>query len=93
MFSDTAFMYVIAVLSSLKIYQFRHPDVSATSSAAFGVLAFSVLIGVIGVMESNIYFWIIFGAIHVVTCLILSAHIYYMGQWSLGLLLLFLYLP
>ncbi|XP_023321572.1 SID1 transmembrane family member 1 [Eurytemora carolleeae] len=79
---DTAFMYTIAILCMLKIYQFRHPDINANAYTAFGVLAFVILIGVIGVLNSSILFWIFFTGVHVITCLILSIQIYYMGRWK-----------
>ncbi|RXG72319.1 SID1 transmembrane family member 1 [Armadillidium vulgare] len=77
---DTAFMYVIAVLCMLKIYQTRHPDVNASANGTYLVLAFSVLLGVIGVLSGTIYFWVLFAIIHIITCSLLSGHIYYMGR-------------
>ncbi|XP_068219053.1 SID1 transmembrane family member 1-like [Palaemon carinicauda] len=82
---DTSFMYVISVLSMLKIYQTRHPDINASASAVYSALAFAVLLGVIGVVAGTVYFWIIFGFIHVISCLLLSGHIYYMGRWKCDL--------
>lgn len=69
---DTAFMYTISILILLKIYQTRHPDINANAYTAFGVLAFIIFIGVIGVLHGSIYFWIFFTAIHCLSCLILS---------------------
>lgn len=43
--ADTAFMYVLAVLSMVKIYQSRHPDVNARAHSTFGVLAVLIAIG------------------------------------------------
>lgn len=43
--ADVAFMYVLAVLSMVKIYQSRHPDVNARAHATFGVLAVLIAIG------------------------------------------------
>ncbi|KAK7086421.1 SID1 transmembrane member 1-like, partial [Halocaridina rubra] len=82
---DTSFMYVISVLSMLKIYQTRHPDINASACAAYAALAFAVLLGVIGVLAGTLLFWIIFGFIHVISCLLLSGHIYYMGRWKCDL--------
>ncbi|KAB7506706.1 SID1 transmembrane family member 1 [Armadillidium nasatum] len=83
---DTAFMYVIAVLCMLKIYQTRHPDVNASANGTYLVLAFSVLLGVIGVLSGTIYFWILFAIIHIITCSLLSGHIYYMGRLKVDVL-------
>ncbi|KAF2899903.1 hypothetical protein ILUMI_06286, partial [Ignelater luminosus] len=80
---DSSFMYVMAVLCMVKLYQTRHPDINATAYATFGVLAIAILLGMIGVLEANIYFWIGFTILHIVVCLILSAQIYYFGYWKL----------
>lgn len=42
---DTSFMYIIAVLCMVKLYQTRHPDINATAYATFGVLAIAILLG------------------------------------------------
>jgi len=80
---DTSFMYVIALMCMLKIYQTRHPDINASAYMAFASLAFTILIGVIGVMAGNIYFWVCFTIFHVGVCLLLSVQIYYLGRWRL----------
>ncbi|XP_043197409.1 SID1 transmembrane family member 1-like isoform X1 [Amphibalanus amphitrite] len=80
---DTAFMYVIAVLCMLKIYQTRHPDINASAYVTFLVLSFVVFVGVIGVLEGTVYFWFGFIALHMGACLVLGAQIYYMGRWSI----------
>lgn len=77
-------MYVISVLSMLKIYQTRHPDINASASATYVALAAAVLLGVIGVLSGTLLFWILFGLIHVIACFLLSCQIYYMGRWKLG---------
>lgn len=43
--ADTAFMYVLAVLSMVKIYQSRHPDINARAHATFAVLAVLIALG------------------------------------------------
>merc|ERR1719187_481225 len=73
---DTAFMYTIAILCVLKIYQFRHPDINANAYTAFGVLAFVILIGMLGVTQSSVPFRIFFTGCHVITCFIVSIQIY-----------------
>ncbi|KAJ3650386.1 hypothetical protein Zmor_016489 [Zophobas morio] len=81
---DSSFMYVMAVLCMVKLYQNRHPDINATACATFGVLAVAILLGMIGILEGNLYFWIIFTIIYVSSCLYLSIQIYYMGCWKLN---------
>ena len=68
----------------LKIYQTRHPDINAEAHAAFAVLAFVVLLGVVSVFEDSLGFRIVFTGIHLLACLALSAQVYYMGRWRLG---------
>ncbi|XP_011306851.1 SID1 transmembrane family member 1-like [Fopius arisanus] len=80
---DTSFMYIIAVLCMVKIYQTRHPDINARASVTFGVLALIIFLGMLGVLDGSYYFWIIFTIIHLVVCLVLTAQIYYMGRWRL----------
>lgn len=47
------------------------------------ILSFFVL-GMIGVLEANLYFWIGFTILHIIVCLVLTAQIYYFGYWKLG---------
>ncbi|XP_015117063.1 SID1 transmembrane family member 1 [Diachasma alloeum] len=80
---DTSFMYIIAVLCMVKIYQTRHPDINARASVTFGVLALIIFLGMLGVLDGSDYFWIVFTIIHLFVCLVLTAQIYYMGRWRL----------
>jgi hypothetical protein len=75
-------MYVIAVLCMVKIYQNRHPDINAQAPVTFGVLSITILLALIGVLDGQLYYWIIFSIIHLTVCLVLSAQIYYMGRWK-----------
>ncbi|XP_018319207.1 SID1 transmembrane family member 1-like isoform X2 [Agrilus planipennis] len=79
---DSSFMYIMAVLCMVKLYQTRHPDINATAYATFGVLAVAIFLGMIGVLEANIYFWILFTILHIITCFILTAQLYYLGNWK-----------
>ncbi|KPJ13349.1 SID1 transmembrane family member 1 [Papilio machaon] len=80
---DTAFMYVLAVLSMVKIYQSRHPDVNARAHATFGVLAVLMALVVWGVLGGGALFWGAWTVLHVFTFLLLSLRIYYVGQFRL----------
>ncbi|KAM3959594.1 sid-1-related gene3 [Aphomia sociella] len=80
---DTAFMYVMAVLAMVKIYQARHPDVNARAHATFGILAVIIAFGVWGVLGGGALFWAVFTVVHVFTFLLLSLRIYYIGQFRL----------
>ncbi|KAL0809413.1 hypothetical protein ABMA28_011597 [Loxostege sticticalis] len=80
---DTSFMYVTSVLCMVKIYQSRHPDINARAHATFGVLALIIFVGLVGVLNANFYFWIAFTALHLVTCLVMTFQIYYLGRFRL----------
>ncbi|XP_060808856.1 SID1 transmembrane family member 1 isoform X1 [Amyelois transitella] len=80
---DSSFMYVIAVLVTVKLYQSRHPDVNASAHATFMVLAAIIVIGLFGIMFPSVYFWVFFTILHLMTCFILTVKIYYVGQFKL----------
>lgn len=44
-FTDSSFMYVMAILCMVKLYQNRHPDINANAYATFLVLALAILLG------------------------------------------------
>ncbi|KAL1501477.1 hypothetical protein ABEB36_006791 [Hypothenemus hampei] len=82
---DSSFMYVMAVLCMVKLYQNRHPDINARASTTFGILAIAIVLGMIGIFENTESFWILFVTLHVLTCIYLSVKVYYMGCWKLNL--------
>ncbi|KYQ59051.1 SID1 transmembrane family member 1 [Trachymyrmex zeteki] len=77
---DTSFMYVIAVLCMIKIYQNRHPDINARAPVTFGMLAVIIFAGLIGVLNGSKSFLIIFSILHLLICFFLTVQIYYMGR-------------
>lgn len=81
---DTSFMYIIACLCMLKIYQSRHPDVSAKAHTSYIFIAFVILIAVIGVLYGTEIFWIVFAVCYMLAILVISVYIYYMGRWKLN---------
>ncbi|XP_016096621.1 SID1 transmembrane family member 2 isoform X3 [Sinocyclocheilus grahami] len=82
---DTSFMYMIAGLCMLKLYQKRHPDINASAYSAYACLAAVIFFSVLGVVfgKGNTAFWIIFSVIHILATLLLSTQLYYMGRWRL----------
>ncbi|XP_056415926.1 SID1 transmembrane family member 1 isoform X1 [Hyla sarda] len=82
---DTSFMYMIAGLCMLKLYQTRHPDINASAYAAYASFALVIFLAVLGVVfgKDNWWFWVTFSIIHVVGSLALSTHIYYMGRFRI----------
>ncbi|NWR75258.1 SIDT2 protein, partial [Centropus unirufus] len=83
--ADTSFMYMIAGLCMLKLYQKRHPDINASAYSAYACLALVIFFSVVGVVfgKGNTAFWIVFSVIHIVATLLLSTQLYYMGRWKL----------
>lgn len=82
---DTSFMYMIAGLCMLKLYQKRHPDINASAYTAYACLAMVIFFSVLGVVfgKDNLVFWIVFSVIHILATLLLSTQLYYMGRWRL----------
>ncbi|XP_048836964.1 SID1 transmembrane family member 2 isoform X3 [Brienomyrus brachyistius] len=82
---DTSFMYMIAGLCMLKLYQKRHPDINASAYTAYACLAAVIFFSVLGVVfgKGNMVFWIVFSVIHIIATLLLSTQLYYMGRWRL----------
>ncbi|RUS72696.1 hypothetical protein EGW08_019552 [Elysia chlorotica] len=78
---DTSFMYIIACLMMLKIYQCRHPDINAKAHVAFFSMALIIFIAVLGVIYGNSILWIFYALLHMLVSLVLTAQIYYMGRW------------
>lgn len=73
------------MLSMIKIYQTRHPDINANAYLVFGALAIIILLGLAGIMYEGLILYIVFTCLHLTLCLWLSAQIYYMGRWKLGM--------
>uniref|UniRef100_A0A670JQF2 SID1 transmembrane family member 1 n=1 Tax=Podarcis muralis TaxID=64176 RepID=A0A670JQF2_PODMU len=82
---DTSFMYMIAGLCMLKLYQTRHPDINASAYSAYASFAVVICLAVLGVVfgKNALWFWILFSVIHVVASLGLSTQIYYMGRFKI----------
>ncbi|XP_072886214.1 SID1 transmembrane family member 2 isoform X4 [Hemitrygon akajei] len=82
---DTSFMYMIAGLCMLKLYQKRHPDINASAYSAYASLALVIFISVLGVVfgKDYIVFWAVFSFIHILSTLLLSIQLYYVGRWKL----------
>ncbi|XP_054202944.1 SID1 transmembrane family member 1 isoform X1 [Homo sapiens] len=83
---DTSFMYMIAGLCMLKLYQTRHPDINASACSAYASFAVVIMVTVLGVVfgKNDVWFWVIFSAIHVLASLALSTQIYYMGRFKIA---------
>jgi hypothetical protein len=81
---DTSFMYVLAVLCTLKLYHARHADINVKSHMAYIVLALLVFLGAGTAFTSQFYFKLGFTVVHLIACVALAIDVYYMGHWKLG---------
>lgn len=52
-YPDTSFMYMIAGLCMLKLYQKRHPDINASAYSAYACLAIVIFFSVLGVVRAR----------------------------------------
>ncbi|RNA32255.1 SID1 transmembrane family member 2 isoform X3, partial [Brachionus plicatilis] len=84
---DTSFMYITGVVSTIKLYQCRHPDIHPSSQKVFLFLALCILLNVVGVFYGKVNAWFVIGYTigHVGFFFILSIVIYYMKQPKLGM--------
>ncbi|EDV23206.1 uncharacterized protein TRIADDRAFT_27559, partial [Trichoplax adhaerens] len=82
---DTSYMYVIAILSMVQIYNIRHPDLIASAHLVFLSFALVIFMAVFGVLFKSVAIWIIFDLIYFAVVTILSLQIYYDGKWSFSL--------
>eukprot|EP00092_Neocalanus_flemingeri_P010561 GFUD01011377.1.p1 GENE.GFUD01011377.1~~GFUD01011377.1.p1 ORF type:complete len:900 (-),score=228.82 GFUD01011377.1:79-2778(-) len=76
---DTTFMYVISVLVFLKVYQFRHSDITQTAHLVFLVIGVALIVEVIGIFTSSEFFWIIFVTGYITFVIIFINQVYYNG--------------
>ncbi|KAJ0182911.1 hypothetical protein K1T71_000887 [Dendrolimus kikuchii] len=80
---DSSFMYVIAVLVMLKLYQNRHSDIIPSAHSTFMLLALIMTIGLFGILYPSVGFSVLFTISHLTTCFILTLKIYYAGKFEL----------
>ena len=52
--------YIIAMIMFTKVFQFRHPDLSANAYKLFLVIALIIFMEVIGIFYGSNFFWIVF---------------------------------
>lgn len=80
---DSSFMYVIAVLVTLKLYQNRHSDIIPSAHSTFMILAVIMTIGLFGILHPSAGFAASFTLLHLGACLVLTLKIYYAGRFKM----------
>lgn len=76
---DTTFMYLIAVLMFMKLYQVRHADVSANAVGVFFGLGVALFLETISIYYSGPIFWIFFSFVYFIVIVVVSVHAYNIG--------------
>ena len=88
---DTTFMYVVAILLTLKIYQFRHPNAACDANKSFFVIAIALFLEVIGIHlfenhekypEFYVCYWIFLTIIYIYFIIKLAPILYKSGKWT-----------
>ena len=73
---DTTFMYLIAILIYVKLYQNRHPDSSASSVQVYIVLGVAIMLEAMSIRMPSTEFVVIFCIIYVLGIICVVANIY-----------------
>ena len=81
---DTTFMYVMGILSFIKVYQFRHPDVSSNAHKVFLSIGLVLVVEVCGIYFESTVFWAIFLTFYFIIIVLLSLVVYHSGTWALS---------
>ena len=76
---DTTFMYLMAILMYIKLYQNRHPDISSNSLQAYLILGVALILEAISIYYSSTVFWVIFCTIYILSTMMLATNIYNLG--------------
>ncbi|XP_026739901.1 SID1 transmembrane family member 1-like isoform X2 [Trichoplusia ni] len=80
---DSSFMYVIAVLVMIKLYQNRHSDIIPSAHTTFMIIAVIMTLGLFGILFPSVAFSILFTILHMLTCFVLTLKIYYAGSFKM----------
>ncbi|XP_030632634.1 SID1 transmembrane family member 2-like [Chanos chanos] len=82
---DTTFMYMIAGLCMLKLYQKRHPDITFSAYTAYVWPIAVIILSVLGVVfgRGNTAFWIVFSVLYILATILISIQIYNLSCWNL----------
>ncbi len=79
---DTTFMYIMATLSYLKVFQFRHPDITASAYKTFLGIGVVIFIEAIGIFYGTTAYWATTLTIYFLLMASLIGILYHPGQWT-----------
>ena len=77
---DTTFMYFIAVLLFLKVFQFRHPNLIHTSHRLFLLIGVALIEETLGYYINSFIFTLLFIIIYVIVLVVILYGIYWDGE-------------
>jgi len=76
---DTTYMYLIAILMQMKLYQSRHADICCSANLAFLSLGGALILEKISMFYHGIEFWTVFCIIYCIYIIFSVTHNYHMG--------------
>ena len=76
---DSTMMYVMLMLGSVKIYQFRHPDANANAYSFFYTLAAILMAEALTLYTSSWYIYILFIFFYIGMTIFIAVDCYYVG--------------
>ena len=77
---DTTFMFFIAILLYLKLYQFRHPDVVQTARTIFLVVGITLILETLGYYIHSSFYYIMFTFIYLGIVFTFLYNVYWNGE-------------
>ena len=78
---DTTFMYITIALTFVKVYQFRHPDITPNAYYIFAMIVLLLIFEVLGYYLEGWVFWVLFVLTYLITLLFFLAELYYQGNF------------
>ena len=76
---DTTFMYLIAILMFVKLFQGRHPDLSPNAFVAYMILGIALILEAFSFYYNGLPFWIVFCTIYMSFVVVISVVSYSLG--------------
>ncbi len=79
---DTTFMYLMAVLSFLKVYQFRHADITANAYKTLLGIGILIFFEALGIFYGETVYWVIVLTLYFLLTVFLIGILYHPGEWT-----------
>jgi len=76
---DTTYMYLMAVLMQMKIYQSRHADIVCSAHPAYLGLGVALILEAVSLYHHGAAFWTFFCIIYFIFIIVFVTHHYHMG--------------